>query len=56
MSYTPGFGDEATWGPYSGHPNDPRAPEYEDEFEWSEDEGENEDEDGLFECRARYQR
>lgn len=27
MSYTPGFGDEVTWGPYTGHPNDPRAPE-----------------------------
>lgn len=22
----PGPGDEATWPPYSGHPNDPRAP------------------------------
>jgi len=21
----PGFGDEATWPPYTGHPNDPRA-------------------------------
>ena len=23
----PGPGDEATWPPYSGHPNDPRAPD-----------------------------
>lgn len=40
MSYTPGFGDEATWGAYFGHPHDPRAPEYEDEFEWPEDKDE----------------
>ncbi len=25
--YAPGFGDAETWGPYAGHPNDPRAPE-----------------------------
>lgn len=24
----PGPGDEATWGPPTGHPNDPRTPEY----------------------------
>lgn len=23
----PGPGDEATWPPYAGHPNDPRAPD-----------------------------
>lgn len=23
----PGPGDEATWPPYSGHPNDPRDPD-----------------------------
>ena len=27
MSYTRGPGDEATWPAFSGHPNDPRAPE-----------------------------
>jgi hypothetical protein len=27
-----GYGDSATWPPYSGHPNDPRA-EYDDEAE-----------------------
>lgn len=38
-AYTPyGPGDEATWPPYSGHPNDPRDPddgsqEHEDEPE-----------------------
>ena len=25
LTSMPGFGDEATWPPYSGHPNDPRA-------------------------------
>lgn len=25
LSAMPGFGDEETWPPYSGHPNDPRA-------------------------------
>jgi hypothetical protein len=29
-----GYGDEETWGPYAGHPNDPRAP---DEDEADED-------------------
>ena len=27
----PGPGDEETWPPYSGHPNDPRAPAEDDE-------------------------
>ncbi len=27
MSF-PGFGDEATWPAYYGHPNDPRQPDY----------------------------
>jgi len=31
MNYTPGPGDEATWGAYCGHPNDPRAPEWDEE-------------------------
>lgn len=26
-----GFGDEQTWGPYTGHPNDPRTVEYYDD-------------------------
>ena len=30
-SYLPGYGDEATWGPYTGHPNDPRAPDLDTE-------------------------
>ena len=25
MGYTPGPGDERTWGPCAGHPNDPRT-------------------------------
>lgn len=30
----PGPGDEETWPPYSGHPNDPRSPEeFDDEEE-----------------------
>lgn len=34
MSQTlPGPGDSATWEPYSGHPNDPRAPLDEDVWE-----------------------
>lgn len=28
--YTPGPGDPETWGPYTGHPNDPRAQEHDD--------------------------
>jgi hypothetical protein len=31
MRDLPGFGDEATWPPFSGHPNDPRHPGYDDE-------------------------
>ena len=34
MKYTPqnmpGPGDEATWGPYTGHPGDPRQPAEDD--------------------------
>lgn len=30
MSYTPGFGDAATWGPCTGHPADPRTSEGEE--------------------------
>jgi hypothetical protein len=39
-----GPGDECTWGPYLGHPNDPRAPdvEYEDEDEDEDEEDGNE--------------
>jgi hypothetical protein len=33
MRDLPGFGDEATWPPFSGHPNDPRHPGYDDEEE-----------------------
>lgn len=36
-----GYGDWQTWSPYDGHPNDPRAPM------WDDDE-EEEDEDGLL--------
>lgn len=32
-----GPGDEATWQPYSGHPNDPRAPEPEEDDEYRDD-------------------
>lgn len=39
-----GPGDEITWGPFFGHPNDPRQPEYDDDFEWPED-GEESEED-----------
>ncbi len=31
MRDLPGFGDEATWPPYMGHPNDPRGPSCDDE-------------------------
>ena len=50
VSYTPGSGDEATWGAYCGHPNDPRAPEYEDDFDWPEDDDEEGDEE---ECQHK---
>ena len=29
----PGPGDEATWPAYAGHPNDPRAPDDDQDFE-----------------------
>jgi len=51
-SYIPGPGDEATWGPPTGHPHDPRT-EIEEEF-WDVcvddevfEEDEEEDEDPL---------
>lgn len=40
MPYTPGYGDEATWGPYTGHPNDPRAPDDLDIEDFGPEEGE----------------
>lgn len=43
MVYSPGPGDEATWGAYCGHPHDPRTPEYEGDFDWPEDNDEEED-------------
>lgn len=33
----PGFGDEATWGPCTGHPLDPRTPELTEDEEAAED-------------------
>lgn len=39
--YTPGYGDEATWGPCEGHPNDPRT----DSGSWDDDEEEGEEEE-----------
>lgn len=32
MRNCPGYGDEATWGPCMGHPNDPRT-DYSDDYE-----------------------
>jgi len=32
MSNMPGFGDEATWPAYDGHPNDPRNPGDDDDL------------------------
>lgn len=31
---TPGYGDSATWPAYSGHPNDPRVTEADEERGW----------------------
>ncbi|CAK0774313.1 hypothetical protein CCP4SC76_5850012 [Gammaproteobacteria bacterium] len=47
MRYTdcnnlPGYGDEITWPPYAGHPNDPRRDKDEDD---DEDETSNLDEE-----------
>lgn len=33
MRDLPGFGDEATWPAYDGHPNDPRHIDYEEEYD-----------------------
>lgn len=46
MSY--GFGDPATWPPFSGNPNDPRAPEPPDDYdeEYDEEDSEEHDDDG----------
>lgn len=40
MTGFPGPGDEATWPPYYGHPNDPRAPLDEEEDNLIEEEEE----------------
>jgi hypothetical protein len=39
-----GFGDPATWPPFSGNPNDPRAPDDVDEEEYDEMEDEDDTE------------
>lgn len=38
-----GPGDEATWPPYAGNPNDPRAPEPTDEELAEQDDAEPDD-------------
>ena len=39
---TAGYGDPCTWGPYLGHPNDPRTPTPWEEEDEEEEEEENE--------------
>jgi hypothetical protein len=41
-STVPGPGDEATWPPFSGHPNDPRNPYDWEDFQDDEDDPEDE--------------
>lgn len=47
MSYIPGPGDEETWDPCEGHPNDPRTDnDWEDEEDEEDDWEDEEDEEG----------
>lgn len=39
-----GYGDEQTYPPYWGHPNDPRAPEPSDDYDFEDDENNDDDE------------
>lgn len=39
-----GYGDEQTYPPYWGHPNDPRAPEPPDDYDFEDDENNDDDE------------